>query len=85
VERALSDLVGLPALRRRLADEFVAAFKLENAERYINAQFKKDDTLSWRNALDNVLRDIQDAKHAGALKDAVRKAALETLSANDDE
>src|SRR5215212_283435 len=85
VEEALDEVLDLPNLKRKLADEFMEAFKLENSERYIRAGFKKNDALSWRNALDDVLHDIQHAKHADALKDAVRKAARETLNEVGDE
>jgi thioesterase domain-containing protein len=76
VEEALHEVVGLPALQRALADEFMEAFKLENSERYINAHFNKDDAFSWRGALDDVLEAIQDAKHTDALKEAVHDALV---------
>jgi hypothetical protein len=85
VKEALHEVVGLPALQRALADEFMEASKLENSERYIKARFKKDDALSWRKALDAVLQDIHDAKLRDALEDAVRKAAREALSEGGDE
>jgi len=85
VEEVLDEVVKLPELKKRVADEFMAAFKLGNAERYIRARFKKNDALSWRKALDAVLQDIHDAKLRDALKDAVRKAAREALSEDGDE
>src|SRR5215217_7998976 len=85
VEEALDEIVGLPDLKRKLADEFIEKYKLENSERYIRARFKKNDALSWRKALDAVLQDIHDAKLRDALKDAVRKAAREALSEDGDE
>src|SRR5215211_1382642 len=85
VEEALDEVVGLPDLKRKLADEFIEKYKLGNSERYIRARFKKNDALSWRRALDDVLHDIQHAKHADALKDAVRKAVRETLNEVGDE
>jgi len=85
VEEVLDEVVGLPDLKRKLADEFIEKYKLGNSERYIRARFKKDDALSWRKALDAVLQDIHDAKLRDALKDAVRKAAREALSEDGDE
>jgi hypothetical protein len=79
VEGVLHRLVGLPSIQRTLADEFLEKFKLENSERYVKARFKKDDSLSWRDALDNVVADIHTAKHTDALKDAVKEKVVEAL------
>src|SRR5215217_1585630 len=46
VEEILDEMVKLPELKKRVADEFMEAFKLGNAERYIRAGFKKNDALS---------------------------------------
>jgi hypothetical protein len=77
--KALEEVLGWSAIKEALADEFIEQFKLGNSERYIRAKFKKDDALSWKNALRNVLNDIQEAKHADALKDAVRTKVAEAL------
>jgi hypothetical protein len=78
-DEALEEVLGWDALKEELADEFMEKFKLENSERYIGARFKKNDALSWRAALKNVLGDIKDAKHAGALRGAVRQKVAEVL------
>jgi hypothetical protein len=59
------------------------AFKLENSERYVRAQHKKNDALWWKNALRNVLNDIHNAKHTDALKDAVKEKVVEALKEED--
>src|SRR5215212_1891256 len=85
VNDVLSRLVRLPSIQDALADEFVEAFKLENSERYVKARFKKNDAISWRDALDNVLADIHNRKHTDALRDAVREKVIEALADNKDE
>jgi hypothetical protein len=78
-EEALEELVSWGAIKEALASEFIEKFKLENSERYIRAKFKKDDALSWREALRDVLTDIQHPKHTGALKEAVREKIAAAL------
>jgi hypothetical protein len=78
-EEALEEVLGWSALKKELADEFMEKFKLENADRYIGARFKKDAALWWKHALRDVLGDIQEAKHTDAFKDAVKEKVLESL------
>ena len=78
-DKVLEELVGWDAIKEKLADEFLEAYKLGNSARYIRARFKKDDALSWKNGLRNVLDDIHQAKHTDALKEAVREKVVEAL------
>src|SRR5215207_1119496 len=78
VEEALHNLVSLDEVKEELADEFMEEFELENARRFIEEGFEEDRTLSWRSALKKKLGVTQE-KHTAALKEAVRKRAVEAL------
>ena len=78
-DAAFEELVGWEAVKKELADEFIEKFKLENSERYIRTRFKRDDALSWKEALRETLGDIHDRKHVDAFKDAVRERLRESL------
>jgi len=78
-EEALEELTLWNAIKEALADKFMEQFKLENSDRYIRARFKKNDALSWKNALRDVLTDIHQAKHTDSLKEALREKVIEAL------
>jgi hypothetical protein len=82
VEEVLHDLVSLDDMKKALADEFVERFELEHARRYIEEEFEKDKTLSWREALKNKLAATQKEHFEHALKAAVRERVVETLKAS---
>ena len=82
---ALEELLGWKAIKEENATEMMEAFKLGNADRYIGSRFKKDDALSWRNALKNVLTNIHNAKHTDALKEVVTEKVRENLGGKDEE
>ena len=84
-DEVLEELISWEDIKKELADLFIEAFKLENSERYIRARFKKDDALSWKNALRTVVNDIHQAKHTDTLKDAVRQKLRESLKGEDEE
>jgi len=79
VEEALHDLVSLEEVKNDLADEFMEEFELENARRLIEEGFEEDRTLSWRSAFEKRLR-VAQKKYTEALKEAVRKRAIEALA-----
>jgi len=79
VEEALHDLISLEKVKMELADESMEEFELGNARRFIEAGFEEDRTLSWRSAFEKKLKTIQE-KHTDALKEAVRKQAIEALA-----
>ena len=85
VEEILEEMIKVPELKNKVADEFIDAFKLGNAERYIRARFKKNEALPWGTALHAVLRDIQHAKHVRALTEAVRKHLMEIAASVEEE
>ena len=79
VGRGLHDLVSLDELKKELADKFMEQFELVgNARRFIEEGFEQDRTLSWRGAFKKKLGVTQE-KHTAALKEAVRKRAIEAL------
>jgi hypothetical protein len=78
VEEALHDLVSLEEVKEELAETFMEEFELENARRFIEEGFEEDRTLSWRSAFEKKLGVTQE-KHTDALKEAVRKQAIEAL------
>lgn len=78
VDEVLKGLLGLPALKAALADEFAEKFALPDARRHIEEGFEKDKTLSWREALENKLAAVQE-EHAAALKNAVRERIVEAV------
>ena len=84
-DEALEEVLGWSAIKEELADKFMEAFKIGNSERYIQARFKKNDALSWNNALRNVLTDIHQAKHQDALKEAVREKVVEALKEEEED
>ena len=79
VEEALHDLVSLEEVKNDLADEFMEEFELENARRLIEEGFEEDRTLSWRSAFEKRLR-VAQKKYTEALKEAMRKRAIEALA-----
>jgi len=79
VKEALHDLVSLEEVENDLADEFMEEFELENARRLIEEGFEEDRTLSWRSAFEKRLR-VAQKKYTEALKEAMRKRAIEALA-----
>jgi hypothetical protein len=82
VDEIITKYLGTGDLKARMATEFQDRFKLQGARAWIEAGFKGDDTLSWRDALKDTLQAAYDAKHKADLKEAVREYIRET-AAND--
>ncbi len=80
VEEIIAEMLGTEELKKKMAEEFEERFKLEGAERWIKAGFKRDDTQSWRAALNATLDAAYETKHKGALRDAVREYITESLA-----
>src|SRR5215213_383076 len=79
VEEALHDLISLEKVKMELADESMEEFELGNARRFIEEGFDEDSTLSWRSAFEKKL-GVTQKKYTEALKEAVRKRAVEALA-----
>jgi hypothetical protein len=65
-----------------MVEEFEERFKLQGARAWIETGFKRDDTLSWRDALKGTLQAIYDAKHKTDLEVAVREYIRETVASS---
>ena len=79
VVEALHDLVSLEEVKNDLADEFMEEFELENARHLIEEGFEEDRTLSWLSAFEKKL-GVAQKKYTEALKETVRKRAIEALA-----
>lgn len=63
-----------------MTKDFEERFKLQGAEAWIKTGFKRDDTQSWRAALNATLDAAYEAKHHDALRDTVREYITETVA-----
>jgi hypothetical protein len=74
-EAQLTELLELNAVKRRLADDFIAGVDLAQAREWIQAAFEADRTLSWRAALSGKARKLlSEAGLQGALKDLLSES-----------
>jgi DNA topoisomerase VI subunit A len=83
VDEIISETLGVPALKATKAEEFEGRFKLQDARARIEECFERDDTQSWRDALNGNLQAAYEAKHKAALEKAVRESVRNTVA--DDE
>jgi hypothetical protein len=83
VEDIIAEMLDTEELKVKMAEEFQGRFKLQEARAWIETAFKRDDTLSWRDALKATLQADYDAKHKDALEKAVRESVHKTVA--DDE
>ncbi len=80
VEEIIAEMLDTDELKKKMTKEFEERFKLQGAERWIKAGFKRDDTQSWRDALNATLDAAYETKHRDTLVGAVRKYITETLA-----
>jgi DNA topoisomerase VI subunit A len=80
VDEIIAELLDTDELKKKMAEEFQARFKLQGAESWIKAGFKRDDAQSWRAVLNATLEAAYEAKHAQAMKEAVREYASEVVA-----
>ncbi|MBA3637385.1 MAG: hypothetical protein H0W57_13360 [Rubrobacteraceae bacterium] len=73
VEEIISEMLDTDELKKKMAEEFQERFELQDAEAWIKAGFKRDDTQSWRAVLKATLDAAYDGKHKGDLRDSVRE------------
>jgi hypothetical protein len=85
VEDIIAEMLDTDELKKKMADELQERFKLQGAERWIKVGFKRDDTQSWRDALNATLQAAYTTKHKDALRDAVREYILETVATEDEQ
>jgi hypothetical protein len=84
VEQLIAEIFDTEELKNKMVEEFQERFKLEGAERWIKAGFKRDDTQSWRAVLNKTLEAAYERKHKDGLRDAVR-GYIQERAAEDDE
>ncbi len=87
VGQLIAEIFDTDELKKKMVEEFQERFKLEGAERWIKAGFKRDDTQSWRAVLNKTLEAAYERKHKDGLRDAVRSYIQERAaeeSASDD-
>ena len=80
VEDIIVELLDTDELKKKMAEGFEERFKLQGAEAWIKAGFKRDDTQSWRRALNATLQAAYTAKHRDDLRDAVREYITEAAA-----
>jgi GNAT superfamily N-acetyltransferase len=80
VEDIIAEMLDTDKLKKQMAEEFQDRFKLQGARAWIETGFKRDHTLSWRDALKGTLQAIYDAKHKTDLEEAVREYIRETVA-----
>jgi hypothetical protein len=78
-------MLGIPAIKKKIAEEFQDRFKLQGAEAWIKAAFKRDDTQSWRDGVKATLKAAFEGKHKPELEEAVRKHVQETVADADED
>jgi hypothetical protein len=81
VDTAVAEVLGIDAVKTKMAEEFIERFKLQEAKAWIESGFKRDDTQSWRDAVEGTLQDTYTTKHRDALHDAVREHITQTVAA----
>jgi hypothetical protein len=80
VDSIIAEVLGSSEFKKKLAKEFKERFKLEDARAWIDKGFERDDTQSWRVALNAALQDAYTREHKPDLEAAVRKHIRETVA-----
>ncbi len=78
VDGLIADVLDGDGMKKALADSFIEAFALEEAEGYIKEAFEKDGSLPWRQALGDRLDSLQQ-DHEKDLKEALREKIGEAM------
>src|SRR5215213_7562079 len=85
VDEAITEMLDVDGLKDKMVEEFEERFKLQGARAWIETGFKRDDTLSWRDALKDTLRAAYEGKHKADLRDSVREYVQESVEGDEDE
>src|SRR5215208_5114483 len=85
VDEAITEMLDVDGLKDKMVEEFEERFKLQGARAWIETGFKRDDTLSWRDALKDTLRAAYEGKHKADLRDSVREYVQESVKGDEDE
>jgi hypothetical protein len=74
VNEVIAEVLASDELKNKMSHEFQDRFKLQGAKAWIETEFKhRDDSKSWRDALEDTLQRAYEAKHKSGLEEAVRK------------
>src|SRR5215216_838542 len=73
VDDIIAEMLDADKLKNKMVEEFEERFKLQGARAWIETGFKRDDTLSWRDALKDTLRAAYEGKHKADLRGSVRE------------
>jgi hypothetical protein len=79
VDEIVAEMLQTGELKKKVVEDFEARFKLQGARAWIEAEFGRDDSKSWRKAVKATLERAYDAKHKSALEQHVREYAREEL------
>jgi GNAT superfamily N-acetyltransferase len=82
VDEAIGELISSEELNEKIADQFIDEFELGESRSHIEQRFKKDRSVSWRDALTARLEEVHK-KHTDVIKDAVREAIEDALTKPD--
>ena len=85
VDEAITEMLDVDGLKDKMVEEFEERFKLQGARAWIETGFKRDDTLSWRDALKDTLKAAYEGKHKADLRDSVREYVQESVEGDEDE
>jgi len=81
----VDEMLDADDLKKKMVEEFQERFKLQGARTWIETGFKRDDTLSWRDALKDTLQAAYEGKHRPDLKEAVREYVKKSVDEEDEE
>jgi hypothetical protein len=85
VDDIIAEMLDADKLKNKMVEEFEERFKLQGARAWIETGFKRDDTLSWRDALKDTLRAAYEGKHKADLRGSVREYVRESVKAEEDD
>jgi len=85
VDDIIAEMLDADKLKNKMVEEFEERFKLQGARAWIETDFKRDDTLSWRDALKDTLRAAYEGKHKADLRGSVREYVRESVKDEEDD
>jgi hypothetical protein len=85
VDEIVAEMLNTGELKKNVAEPFMERFKLRGARAWIETEFGRDDSKSWRQAFKATLQRAYVAKHKSALEEHVREYAREKLLGKDRE
>ena len=77
VDELVAVMLNTGELKKNVAEDFMERFKLQGARAWIETEFGRDDSKSWRQAFKATLQRAYVAKHKSALAEHVREYARE--------